>query len=209
MGNDVTVLRADDPQRARLEADGWCVVARSWGAALASADADSDELSRLSARVHTLGSARELSADDVDSVLELDAATVDDYPGSIATRHDRLDRGSATPSATRAAWGFYSPDDILAAMTFVDIDGDRAEIDFTVVAPTWRGKGVGTALKALSVRALLARGIRSIRTGGSADNAAIIAANTALGFAIDEEWVTLQSPARQRIGFRTPDMSAT
>jgi hypothetical protein len=34
-----------------------------------------------------------------------------------------------------------------------------------------------------------------IRTGGSADNAPIMAANATLGFVIDEHWVTLQ-PAR-------------
>jgi hypothetical protein len=52
------------------------------------------------------------------------------------------------------------------------------------------------AIKALSLLVLRDRGIRSIRTGGSADNTAIIAANITLGFAIDEEWVTLQQTAR-------------
>ncbi|GAA4193637.1 hypothetical protein GCM10022288_27730 [Gryllotalpicola kribbensis] len=195
MSVDVRVMRADDPQRAHLEADGWVAIARSWGAALDLGRADPEELSGLAARADALGSVRELGQEDVDAVLELDVATTGDYPGSIATQHEVLERSRATPSATRAAWGFHTPDRTLAAVTFVDIDGDRVEIDFTVVARAWRGKGVGTGLKASAVLALLHRGVRAIRTGGSADNPAIIAANKRLGFTIDEEWVTLQRAA--------------
>jgi len=84
----------------------------------------------------------------------------------------------------------------LVALTVVDVDapGARAETDVTVVAPDHRSRGLGRAVKAASVLALLEAGIRTYRTGGSRDNAAIIAAGTALGYRIDEEWLTLHAP---------------
>jgi GNAT superfamily N-acetyltransferase len=196
VSDDVIVLRADDPQCTRLEAYGWVVVARSWGAELDAATVDRVKLSNLIDDARALGVVREMGVEDVDAILDLDAATAGDYPGNIATRHERLDRGRATPSDRRPAWGVHTPEGALAAMTFADLSGNGAEIDFTVVAPQWRGKGIGTALKASAVLALLDRGVQHIRTGGSADNAPIIAVNTNLGFVIDEQWITLQQPAR-------------
>lgn len=86
-------------------------------------------------------------------------------------------------------------------MSVVDLGGDStADIDFTVVAPDFRGRGLATALKAWSLLALAAAGVNSVRTGGSARNAAIIAANARLGFVIDERWLTLTDE-----GARTTD----
>lgn len=90
MHDDLAIVRADQPRCAELQAAGWIVVARSFGAGL---------------------------------------------------DHDRLDR-------------------------------DR----------------LGTLL------ALDADGVRRFRTGGSAENAAILAANTALGYVRDDEWLTLAAP---------------
>lgn len=77
-------------------------------------------------------------------------------------------------------------------MTYVDIDGRTAETNFTVVAAEYRGLGVGTAVKALSVHTLIAEGVETLRTGGAAENVAILTANRRLGYAVDEEWVTLE-----------------
>lgn len=52
--------------------------------------------------------------------------------------------------------------------------------------------GLATAVEAASVLDLLGRGVTTIRTGGSADNPAIIAANRAVGFLVDEHWVTVR-----------------
>lgn len=83
-------------------------------------------------------------------------------------------------------------------MTFVtpaDSAADMSvETDFTVVAGGWRGAGLGTAVNAASVLALASEGFVSFRTGGSAANPASIAANRAVGYALDEEWVTLVPP---------------
>lgn len=205
---DVVVLPADAPRRVELERRGWRVVARSFGAQL---DGDAVDRARLRSLVDRAGlTVRALDDADVDAVLALDAATIGHYPGSVATRHEPFDRERATPSATRRGFGVWSGDD-LVGMTFVDVlvgaggaaagsdagsdaaaGSASAETDVTVVAVGHRGRGIGTAVKAASVLALLDAGVTRFRTGGSADNPAIIAANTALGYVRDEEWVTLE-----------------
>ncbi|HET7397427.1 MAG TPA: acetyltransferase [Intrasporangium sp.] len=141
------------------------------------------------------GAARELTGEDAAAILELDAAMAQDYPGGVATSHMPLTVASAVLTGRRRAFGVFGYRDELLAMTFADLDGATAEIDFTVVAAPWRGLGVGTGLKAASLLALIEDGIESVRTGGSADNHAIIRANTTIGFVIDQEWVTLTAPA--------------
>jgi hypothetical protein len=190
------VMPADAPERGELEAQGWTVVARSFGAQLDAHAVDQPRLQGLVARTAEVGSVRELSRADVDAVLALDALTIGDYPGSIATQHTPLDRQRATPSASRRAFGAVLESEELVAMTFVDVDGSHAETDFTVVHSAWRGRGLGVATKAASVLALLADGVTRFRTGGSSDNAAILAANDVVGYVRDEEWVTLAPGGR-------------
>ncbi len=195
MGN-VVVVQVGDPRRARLEREGWSVTARSFGAQL---DADRMDLDRMTALVSRAGAGvafRSIGPDNVDDVLALDRLTADDYPGSVATRHEQMDRRAATPTAERCAAGAFLEDGSLLAVTYVELDGAVAETDFTVVHPSHRGRGIGTALKAWSVVALRREGVRRFRTGGSAENAAILRANAALGYERDEEWVTLTAPDR-------------
>lgn len=191
---ETVVLPAQTPRQAKLEADGWVVVARSFGAQLNSDRIDRQRLHALVAKAE--GSVRELAAADIEAVLRLDAMTIEDYPGSVATQHTPLDRGAATPSASRRAFGAFRPDGDLVAMTFVDLEGTDAETHFTVVHRAWRGRGLGIAVKAASVLALVAEGVTQFRTGGSADNLAILRANKAVGYVQDEEWVTLAQNVR-------------
>lgn len=190
------VLPADAPERSELEAQGWTVVARSFAAQLDAHAVDQPRLLGLVTRTADVGSMREFSPADIDAVLALDALTISDYPGSIATQHTPLDRQTAAPSASRRAFGVVLGSGELVAMTFVDVDGSDAETDFTVVHPAWRGRGLGVAAKAASVLALLADGVTRFRTGDSADNAAILAANDVVGYVRDEEWVTLEPGGR-------------
>lgn len=60
-----------------------------------------------------------------------------------------------------------------------------------------RGLGLGSAVKAASVVALAAEGHCYFCTGGSADNAASLAANRSVGYVVDEEWLTLAGPTGQ------------
>ncbi|WP_294982341.1 GNAT family N-acetyltransferase [uncultured Microbacterium sp.] len=186
---EAIVLPADDPQREQLERASWHVSARSFGAQLDVDRIESEGLGRLVTRAD--GAIRELRADDVDAVLTLDAATSGDYPGGVATRHDPLTPHSAAPSESRRAFGAFLADGELVAMTFVDVHGATAETDFTVVHPEWRRRGVATAVKAASILALSSEGVTRFRTGGSADNEAILRANATLGYVRDEEWITL------------------
>jgi hypothetical protein len=193
------VLRSDDPRRATLEAEGWRVIARSWAAQLEAGNADRDHLARLMHRAAAVGTLRELTAPDTPAALDLDARTLDDYPGGVATAHAPMTPKTAAVSPNRRGFG-VARDDTLIAMTFVDRHGTHAETDFTVVASQRRGRGLGTAVKAASVLALLDDGVGVFRTGGSADNAASIAANRAVGYVIDEEWLTLAPELKRATG---------
>ncbi|WP_307041753.1 hypothetical protein [Agromyces ramosus] len=81
------------------------------------------------------------------------------------------------------------------AVTYIDISGPCAETDFTVVDGAQRGLGLGAAVKATSVLALMNVGVEIFRTGGSADNAASLATNRSVGYIVDEQWVTLERSA--------------
>ncbi|WP_420367187.1 acetyltransferase [Curtobacterium sp. L1-20] len=169
-------------------------MARSFGAQLHSDGINDQRLHALIAGAG--GSVRELGDADVDAVLHLDAITIEDYPGSAATQHTPLDRRAATPGVSRRAFGAFGPEGDLVSMTFVDVDGVEAETHFTVVHRAWRGQGLGIAVKAASVLTLAAEGVTRFRTGGSADNVAILRANDAVGYVRDEEWVTLEQDVR-------------
>lgn len=195
MPSGVRIIRADAPERERLEGDGWVVVAHSWGAQLDARACDVNALRRLAMHAEPLGGVRPLTAADLPGILALDAATLHDYPGAEATTHTPLSVARATVSASRVAYGVVDAGGAVVAMTLLDVDlaACRAEVDFTVVARPLRGSGLGTAVKAASVLDLLESGVTTIRTGGSADNPAIIGANRLVGFVVDEQWVTLRS----------------
>ena len=184
------ILRADDPRVASLTADGWKITARSFGAERDPGLVGREELKALAARAAF--TIRELDSHDVSEILELDAATLADYPGRQATSHAPLDAKSAVPTENHPAFGAFAANGQLIGMTFVEVEGTVADTDFTAVAAAHRGCGIATALKATSVLALMGRGIERFRTGGSFDNPAIQRANAALGYVIDEEWLTLE-----------------
>ncbi|NQX35050.1 acetyltransferase [Herbiconiux sp. VKM Ac-2851] len=223
MQRDAVTVRADAPATADLVRAGWTAVASSWAAELRVPVADEAavvaRLERLVARVSPLARIRELTPADADAALALDRATLADYPGGPATRHDPLTPTTARPAAGRRAWGAFPTDAATAAapsllaMTFtvepaaarasvspvdpepVDPGVEAVETDFTVVARGWRGRGLGSAVKAASVLALLADGHRRFRTGGATENTASLAAAHTLGYTIDERWLTLEPPA--------------
>lgn len=191
---DAVVLRDDDQRYPSLIEEGWTVVARSWAARV---EATSQQLARWTEIIASLPpqtTCRELQAADVPAALGLDAATITDYPGGVATAHSPMTAASAAPSASRRGFGVFDSEANLVAMTFVDVDDNRAEVDFTVVAQHRRGSGLATAVKAASLLALSRDGVRVVRTGGSDENRGILAANAALGFEVDEHWLTFSAP---------------
>lgn len=195
------VIQADGPHLAQLQREGWVITARSWAAQLKLEHVHPGHLRALTARAAAAGTIRELSPHDAKAVLDLDLdldlATAQDYPGGPATTHVPLTPETAVPTARRRGFGVFGPDEALVAMTFVDIEGAAAEIEFTVVSRAARGSGIGTGLKAVSVLNLIDHGVTTFRTGGSSDNDAILRANTTLGFVVDEQWVTLIPPTEE------------
>ncbi|MEW1953611.1 acetyltransferase [Terrabacter sp. NPDC080008] len=194
MPDTTVVLRDDDERYPHLLRDGWTVTARSWAARLDITPARVSAWRASADRLPPHDTCRGLGAADVPAMLELDAATAGDYPGSVATAHEPLTEGRACPTPARRAFGVLDTDGRLVALTFVDVDGRKAEVDFTVVAPDRRGQGLAVAVKAASLLALARDGVTVVRTGGSADNGRILAANVALGFRVDEHWLTLTAP---------------
>jgi GNAT superfamily N-acetyltransferase len=198
MLGDVVVLREGDPRCRSLTTDGWMVTARSWAARL---DVGPQHIPTWRAAVARLGVTdiwRELNEDDVPAALALDAATTGDYPGGVATAHEALTAATAMPNEQRRGFGVFDGGRQLVAMTFVDIEaeGERAEVDFTVVVRHRRRQGLATAVKAASLLALSHRGVTLARTGGSDENHGILAVNRALGFCVDERWLTMAAPVR-------------
>lgn len=190
------VVRSDSPKLPGLQADGWVVTARSWGAQANASDVDTDALAALAVRGRDHGVIREMNDADLRAVLELDSATLGDYPGGVATHHAPLTASTAAVTPRRRGFGVFDEAGRAVAITFidVDIDGKSAETDFTVVAADFRGLGIGSAVKAASVLALLRDGIEVFRTGGAAENARSLALNLRLGYVVDEEWITLSPP---------------
>jgi len=159
------VLREDDPRSGELQGKGWRVIARSWGARLDARDVDREQLGRLLERVRDVGGMREFKPSDSSAILVLDAGTAGDYPGGDATAHAPLDRERATVGPNRRGFGVISPNGVVFARTFVDVDGDgeKAETDFTVVATRWRGHG--WALQSRRPLCLLCSGMVSSTSG--------------------------------------------
>ncbi|WP_378145488.1 acetyltransferase [Cnuibacter sp. UC19_7] len=196
-GDQRRVVRAGSEDAAALARAGWVVVARSWAAQLDVDDGHRGALIERATRVAAIVTVRELEADDAPKVLALDARTAGDYPGDVATRHEPLRREAAVPTSVHRGWGAFDADGRLVAVTFIVIEPEVVETDFTVVDAGWRGRGIGAAVKAASVLSLADEGRTRFRTGGGAGNAASVGANLALGYVVDEEWLTFAPGARR------------
>ena len=64
----------------------------------------------------------------------------------------------------------------------------------TSVDPSYRRLGLAVAVKAASIKALAADGIRNFGTGGAQSNAGSIRMNEHLGYVIEERWLSLAPP---------------
>lgn len=60
--------------------------------------------------------------------------------------------------------------------------GGVASLDYTGVRRSWRGRGVGRALKDLSHRELARRGLLRVRTHNDTDNPGVMSLNRSLGY---------------------------
>ncbi|HLR27836.1 MAG TPA: acetyltransferase [Ruania sp.] len=195
---DYAVIRADDPRRDEFEVKGWEVSARSWAGQLTTSTMDTAYLRVLADRGREYGELRLVGPDDIAAVLALDRATLEDYPGGIATRHEPLTPERAVSTASRRGFGVFNTSGGALAVTYVETAGRHAETEFTVVARDYRGQGLGRAVKAGSILALGDDGVTTFRTGGSVENAASLAVNQDIGYVLDEHWLTLVRSRGQR-----------
>jgi hypothetical protein len=186
------VVRADDPRCAVLEAAGYTVVGESWGARLR--DPDPVKLEQTVRRA-TGVDVRELGPSYAEALHALEKANEADYPYTPATQ-----RTVGSLETIRDLWttgrvfGALEGDKLVAATT-ISLTGTRGETGFTSVLTGYRRRGIGQAVKAQSILALYADGVRLFGTGGAALNDASLGANLALGYIVEERWRSYAPPA--------------
>ena len=191
--SDVVIVREDDPRCTELEIEGYEVVGYSWGANLRLDN--SSDLAVFDERVRRARSegftVRELTSDDLAGVYELEFANVNDYPHSAATRHEMptLERLNDLIHAGVRFWGVLF-EARLVAVTGLERLGQRWNTAFTSVLAEYRGRGLGAAVKAVSILTLFNEGARWFSTGGAASNEASLSANRALGYVLEPTWRT-------------------
>lgn len=189
----VEIVRDDDPRCAELEASGYRIVGESWAARLRDPDPSALEQAVLRAAGVTV---RELDRSYAAAWHELETANERDYPYTPATHRvvqpvDEL----AELWTTGRVFGALDGERLVGA-TYISLRGEPAsgETGFTSVLDGYRGRGVGQAVKAASILALYADGVRVFGTGGAALNDASLGANLALGYVIDERWRSYAPP---------------
>ncbi len=197
---EVVLLRADDPAaRRRLQA-GADVVATSWGASLHLGEPpEPAALGTLGALVRRARQAglllEELGVEHAEDLLRLQDANRDDYSHDPAMA---LPPAEAATTARQWAdggrvFGAWLDGRLVAATVVRRAADGHVDTLFTSVLREHRRRGIGKAVKALSVLALAEDGARTFRTGGADDNAASLGANRALGYEVDEHWLTLST----------------
>jgi GNAT superfamily N-acetyltransferase len=134
------------------------------------------------------------------SIAALERSTHADYPDTPATRQPSR---SAEDFAALARGGtrFFGAvvGDALVGVTAITAGGDYAETEFTSVHGAHRRRGIARAVKAASILAVAADGVRVFGTGGAQVNAASIRMNESLGYAVEERWVSLAEPTHSRV----------
>jgi GNAT superfamily N-acetyltransferase len=194
---DFEIVRDDDPRRAVLEQAGYTLVGESWGARLRDPDRELLESAVLRAAAAGL-TVRELGPEYAQALWERETTNAADYPYTPATAHTARDLAGTQNLWLEGRRVFGALDgERLVGATVIQAVEDRAETAFTSVLPECRGKGIGQAVKAASILALLADGCTLFGTGGAGLNAASLGANEALGYTITERWRSYRPPTEE------------
>ncbi len=199
------VLQDDDPDLPGLLRAGFVVVGESWGARLRLASGhDAAGHARLTSALRGARAAavRILELDPVsadgDDIVALERQTSPDYPVTPATAHRApdLDEVREWPRRSVRAFGARAEDGRLLAVSVGHEsyeNGERlGDHDFVSVARESRGQGIAKAVVAAWILALAAEGVRTFATGGAAQNSGSLGMVRALGFSIEERWLSLQ-----------------
>ena len=87
-------------------------------------------------------------------------------------------------------FGAFLNDELAAVTVIRAAENAYAETEFTSVAPDHRQHGLGAGVKAASILALAADGVRVFGTGGTQVNEASLAMNRAVGYVVEERWLS-------------------
>ncbi len=217
------VLQDDDPDLPGLLRAGFVVVGESWGARLRLAPGrDAAGEARLQAAVRDalaagvrireldpaatgvsstgVSAAATVAGADAADIVALERQTTPDYPYTPATAHHapELDEVHDWPRRGLRAFGARDADGQLVAVSVgheTYEHGERlGDHDFVSVARDHRGRGIAKGVVAAWILALAADGVRTFATGGAAQNSGSLGMVRALGFAVEERWLSLQRP---------------
>ncbi len=199
------VLQDDDPDLPGLLRAGFVVVGESWGARLRLASGrDAAGEARLTAAARGAEAAGvcllelDPSTADAIDVVALEQQTAPDYPYTPATAHHApdLDEVRDWPRRGVRAFGARTTDGRLVAISVGRESYEHGERlgdhDFVSVARDSRGQGIAKGVVAAWILALLADGVRTFATGGAAQNSGSLGMVRALGFTVEERWLSLQ-----------------
>ncbi|HUW88406.1 MAG TPA: GNAT family N-acetyltransferase [Candidatus Paceibacterota bacterium] len=127
--------------------------------------------------------------------LELELINNPDYPYTPATAH--------APPTYEGTIDLWKPDnriigafkeDQLVGVVAASKGAKEVNIDFGSVRIDHRGKGVGSAIASLAIITFANLGERFFSTGGAAVNEASQGTVKALGFTVDERWLSYSRP---------------
>ncbi|HEY1176095.1 MAG TPA: GNAT family N-acetyltransferase, partial [Phytomonospora sp.] len=126
------------------------------------------------------------AVDDLEPVYALYRACGADMPGHHRgpgfSYEDWLRLAVGSPVTDRDCSIVAYRGDTPVALTFVNSNGDRAFNSLAGTARDHRGKGLGKLVKAVSLHKAAAKGVTSVYTANTEDNAPMLAVNAWLGY---------------------------
>ncbi|QYH36804.1 GNAT family N-acetyltransferase [Salinibacterium sp. M195] len=189
--DDVVIVREDDPRCSALEANGYRIVGRSWGARLRLAEKpDLRRLEQVVTKVQATGIVvQELDASFANALFDLELANNADYPFTPAT-HQPLPVMSEVEGLWlhgQRVFGALDDGRLVGAVVGKVNDG-VGDNDFASVLADYRGTGVGAAVAAASIIAFANDGVRTFAAGGAGANDASLGLVRSMGFTVEEQW---------------------
>lgn len=193
--NDAVIVRDDDPRCAELEADGYLIVGRSWGARLLLQEPpELSSLQRMVASVEASGVViRELDASFANALFELESANNADYPFTPATFQPPPDMMTIENYWVSGKRIFGATvDDHLVGVVVGTVNNGVGDNEFASVLKEYRKTGIGAAISAASILAFSEDGIRTFTAGGAGQNDASLGLVRSVGFIVEEQWRSYQ-----------------
>ncbi len=193
--NDAVIVRDDDPRCAELEADGYEIVGRSWGARLRLADPpDFSRLQVMVSRAEATGVViRELDASFAQALFDLEMANYADYPYTPATYQPPPVLATIEEFwvGGKRVFGALIAGRLIGAVVGTVNDG-VGDNDFASVLREFRKTGIAGAIAAASIISFAADGVRTFTAGGAGVNDASLGLVRSVGFVVEEQWRSYQ-----------------